>query len=187
MFLIYEVLCNLFSSNSEFFLLVFSSSINFRPHNKTQDVILNLASKYWISNNCVKQKEKIDVHHALSKLFSSLCWFFLLKTNLAVSVNNVTIEEKNIEFGKNIYICGYFGYNFSEHAGEISSLCDKLSCNIPTIKTDQNTTLDKFIFSLWIRHNRIETAKIIADFTKNIKSFLNLLKKDKIKEELSTH
>ncbi len=51
-----------------------------------------------------------------------------------------------------------------------------------SIENSKKVKLDKFIFSLGIRHIGIENAKIIADFTKNIKSFLNLLKKDKIKE-----
>ena len=51
-----------------------------------------------------------------------------------------------------------------------------------SIENSKKVTLDKFIFSLGIRHIGIENAKIIADFTKNIKSFLNFLKKDKIKE-----
>ena len=51
-----------------------------------------------------------------------------------------------------------------------------------SIENSKKVTLDKFIFSLGIRHIGIENAKIIADFTKNIKSFLNCLKKDKIKE-----
>ena len=51
-----------------------------------------------------------------------------------------------------------------------------------SIENSKEVTLDKFIFSLGIRHIGIENAKIIADFTKNIKSFLNFFKKDKIKE-----
>ncbi len=51
-----------------------------------------------------------------------------------------------------------------------------------SIENSKKITLDKFIFSLGIRHIGIENAKIIADFTKNINSFLNFLKKDKIKE-----
>ena len=51
-----------------------------------------------------------------------------------------------------------------------------------SIENSKKVTLDKFIFSLGIRHIGIENAKIIADFSKNIKSFLNFLKKDKIKE-----
>ncbi len=51
-----------------------------------------------------------------------------------------------------------------------------------SIENSKKVTLDKFIFSLGIRHIGIENAKIIADFTKNIKSFLNFFKKKKIKE-----
>ena len=51
-----------------------------------------------------------------------------------------------------------------------------------SIENSKKVTLDKFIFSLGIRHIGIENAKLIADFTKNIKSFLNFLKKNKIKQ-----
>ena len=51
-----------------------------------------------------------------------------------------------------------------------------------SIENSKEVTLDKFIFSLGIRHIGIENAKIIADFTKNIKSFLNFLKNDKFNE-----
>ncbi len=51
-----------------------------------------------------------------------------------------------------------------------------------SIENSKKVTLDKFIFSLGIRHIGIENAKLIADFTKNINIFLNFFKKDKIKE-----
>ncbi len=51
-----------------------------------------------------------------------------------------------------------------------------------SIENSKEVTLDKFIFSLGIRHIGIENAKIIADFTKTIKNFLKLAKKNKIKE-----
>ena len=62
---------------------------------KIQIAMLILPSKYWISNNCVKQNEKIDVHHALSKWISSFIWYFLLKTIWADIINSVIIEEIN--------------------------------------------------------------------------------------------
>ena len=42
--------------------------------------------------------------------------------------------------------------------------------------------MEKFIFSLGIRHIGIENAKIIADYTRNIQNFLNLAKNNKINE-----
>ena len=51
-----------------------------------------------------------------------------------------------------------------------------------SIENSKEVELDKFIFSLGIRHIGIENAKIIADFTKNIKSFFNLAKNNKINE-----
>ena len=51
-----------------------------------------------------------------------------------------------------------------------------------SIENSKEVTLDKFIFSLGIRHIGIENAKIIADFTKNIKNFFNLVKNKKINE-----
>ena len=51
-----------------------------------------------------------------------------------------------------------------------------------SIENSKKVTLDKFIFSLGIRHIGIENAKIIADFTKNIKNFFNLAKNNKINE-----
>ncbi len=51
-----------------------------------------------------------------------------------------------------------------------------------SIENSKNITLDKFIFSLGIRHIGIENAKNIADFTKTINNFLNLAKKNKIQD-----
>ena len=51
-----------------------------------------------------------------------------------------------------------------------------------SIENSKEVTLDKFIFSLGIRHIGIENAKIIADFTKNIKNFFDLVKNKKINE-----
>ena len=51
-----------------------------------------------------------------------------------------------------------------------------------SIENSKDVTLDKFIFSLGIRHIGMENAKIIADFTKTIKNFFNLAKKNKIED-----
>ncbi len=54
-----------------------------------------------------------------------------------------------------------------------------------SIENSKEVMLDKFIFSLGIRHIGMENAKIIADFTKTIKNFLNFSKKNKIEELLN--
>ena len=51
-----------------------------------------------------------------------------------------------------------------------------------SIENSKEVTLDKFIFSLGIRHIGIENAKIIADFTKTTKNFFNLAKNNRINE-----
>ncbi len=51
-----------------------------------------------------------------------------------------------------------------------------------SIENSKNVTLDKFIFSLGIRHIGMENAKIIADFAKTAKNFFNLAKKNKIED-----
>ena len=51
-----------------------------------------------------------------------------------------------------------------------------------SIENSKEVTLDKFIFSLGIRHIGIENAKIIAEFTKTINNFFNLAKNNKINE-----
>ena len=48
-----------------------------------------------------------------------------------------------------------------------------------SIENSREVTLEKFIFSLGIRHIGIENAKIIRDFVKNEKNFFNLVKKNK--------
>lgn len=108
---------------------------------------------YDIHVKTINKKYKLPIIYMFYNNHYIFITHFLKLKRINKSLQNIqiqllcdTIEEQNIDFGKKIYICGYFGYNFSEHASEISSLCDKLSCNIPTIKTDQNTTLDKFIF-----------------------------------------
>ena len=51
-----------------------------------------------------------------------------------------------------------------------------------SIENSKEVMLDKFIFSLGIRHIGMENAKIIADFTKTMKNFFNLAKKNNINE-----
>ena len=86
-------------------------------------------------------------------------------------------ELKFIKLPQDIYNLDYQKISSLDGWGSQSASNLKFS-----IENSKKVTLDKFIFSLGIRHIGIENAKIIADFTKNIKSFLNFFKKDKIKE-----
>ena len=86
-------------------------------------------------------------------------------------------DLKFIKLPQDIYNLDYPKISYLDGWGSLSVSNLKFS-----IENSKEVTLDKFIFSLGIRHIGIENAKIIADFTKNIKSFLNLLKKDKIEE-----
>ena len=51
-----------------------------------------------------------------------------------------------------------------------------------SIENSREVTLEKFIFSLGIRHIGIENAKIIRDFVKNEKNFFNLVKKNRFQD-----
>ena len=54
-----------------------------------------------------------------------------------------------------------------------------------SIEKSKEVTLDRFIFSIGIRHIGIENAKLIADHTKTIQKFLDMLNKNKINELLN--
>jgi DNA ligase (NAD+) len=54
-----------------------------------------------------------------------------------------------------------------------------------SIEKAREATLDRFIFSIGIRHIGIENAKLIADHSKTIENFLNIINKKNIKEFLN--
>ena len=62
-----------------------------------------------------------------------------------------------------------------------------MSCNNlkQAIELSKNITLEKFIYSIGIRHIGQENAKILASYFKNIKNFEKLFDSKKITEELS--
>ena len=51
-----------------------------------------------------------------------------------------------------------------------------------SIDQSKNVNLEKFIFSLGIRHIGIENAKLIADYSRNIKTFLDIINDKKINQ-----
>ena len=54
-----------------------------------------------------------------------------------------------------------------------------------SIEKAKEVTLDRFIFSIGIRHIGIENAKLIADHTKTIQNFLDMINKNNINELLN--
>ena len=86
-------------------------------------------------------------------------------------------DLKFIKFPQDIYNLNYKKISSLDGWGLQSVSNLKFS-----IEKSKDVTLDKFIFSLGIRHIGIENAKIIADFTKTIKNFFNLAKNNKINE-----
>ena len=82
-----------------------------------------------------------------------------------------------IKFPQDIFNLNYQKISLLEGWGSQSVSNLKFS-----IENSKEVTLDKFIFSLGIRHIGMENAKIIADFTKTMKNFFNLAKKNKIED-----
>ena len=78
-----------------------------------------------------------------------------------------------------------FNLNY-DHIKQLDGWGD-LSCNNlkQAIDLSKNITLEKFIYSIGIRHIGQENAKILASYFKNIKNFEKLFDSKKITEELS--
>ena len=86
-------------------------------------------------------------------------------------------DLKFIKFPQDIYNLNYHKISTLDGWGTQSVSNLKYS-----IENSKEVNLEKFIFSLGIRHIGMENAKIIADFSKNIQNFLNLAKSNKIEE-----
>ena len=86
-------------------------------------------------------------------------------------------DLKFIKFPQDIYNLNYHKISTLDGWGAQSVSNLKYS-----IENSKEVNLEKFIFSLGIRHIGMENAKIIADFSKNIQNFLNLAKSNKIEE-----
>ncbi len=84
-------------------------------------------------------------------------------------------ELNFIKFPQDVYKLDYKKISKLEGWGEQSVSNLKFS-----IEKSKEVNLEKFIFSLGIRHIGMENAKIIADFSKNIKNFLDIVSEDKL-------
>ena len=89
-------------------------------------------------------------------------------------------EKKIIRLPQDIFNLNFQKISKLEGWGQLS--VSNLKYSIDKSKT---LSLDKFIFSLGIRHIGIENAKLIANNTQTISNFLNIIKNKKLKQFLN--
>ena len=89
-------------------------------------------------------------------------------------------ELKIIRFPQDIFKLNYNKVSNLEGWGDLSVSNLKYS-----IENSKIVSLDKFIFSIGIRHIGIENAKLIADNIKSIKNFIDIVKKKNFEQFLN--
>ena len=89
-------------------------------------------------------------------------------------------DLKLIRFPQDIFNLDYVEISKLEGWGDLSVSNLKYS-----IDQSKKITLDRFLYSMGIRHIGIENAKLLAEYTKSIKNFLNLIKNKKFDEFLN--
>ena len=85
-----------------------------------------------------------------------------------------------IRFPQDIYQLDYNKISNLDGWGDLSVSNLKYSIN-----QSKQVTLDRFLYAIGIRHIGIENAKLLADYTKSIKSFLKFVNKKKLNEFLN--
>jgi DNA ligase (NAD+) len=89
-------------------------------------------------------------------------------------------DLKLIRFPQDIFNLDYTQISKLEGWGDLSVSNLKFS-----IDQSKKVPLDKFLYSIGIRHIGIENAKLLAEYTKSISNFLNFIKNKKINEFLN--
>ena len=89
-------------------------------------------------------------------------------------------DLKLIRFPQDIFNLDYTQISKLEGWGDLSVSNLKFS-----IDQSKKVSLDKFLYSIGIRHIGIENAKLLAEYTKSISNFLSLIKNKKINEFLN--
>ena len=89
-------------------------------------------------------------------------------------------DLKFIKFPQDIFNLDYSQILKLEGWGDLSVSNLKYS-----IDQSKKVSLDRFIYSIGIRHIGIENAKLLAEFTRSITNFLNFVKKNKLNELLN--
>ncbi len=85
-----------------------------------------------------------------------------------------------IRFPQDIFNLDYTQISKLEGWGDLSVSNLKFSIN-----QSKKVSLDRFLYSLGIRHIGVENAKLLAEYTKSISNFLNFIKNKKIIEFLN--
>ena len=85
-----------------------------------------------------------------------------------------------IRFPQDIYQLDYNKISNLDGWGDLSVSNLKYSIN-----KSKQVTLDRFLYAIGIRHIGIENAKLLAEYTKSIKSFLKFVNKKKLNEFLN--
>ena len=89
-------------------------------------------------------------------------------------------DLKFIKFPQDIFNLDYSQILKLEGWGDLSVSNLKYS-----IDQSKKVSLDRFIYSIGIRHIGIENAKLLAEYTRSITNFLNFVKKNKLNELLN--
>ncbi len=89
-------------------------------------------------------------------------------------------DLKLIRFPQDIFNLDYTQISKLEGWGDLSVSNLKFS-----IDQSKKVSLDKFLYSIGIRHIGIENAKLLAEYTKSISNFLSFIKNKKIDEFLN--
>jgi len=143
---------------------------------KTEKEFNNITKKFDAVRRCINEGfdcEKI----AIEKIKHFISKDALNIDGLGKKVIEKFWDLKFIKFPQDIYKLNYEKISTLDGWGTQSVSNLKYS-----IENSKEVNLDKFIFALGIRHIGMENAKIISDFSKNMKNFLHLVQKRKIGE-----
>ncbi len=143
---------------------------------KTEKEFNNLTKKFDAVRRCLNESfdcEKIAVEKIKH---------FISKDGINIDGLGKKVVEKFwdlgfVRFPQDIYKLDYEKISNLDGWGKQSVLNLKFS-----IEQSKKVNFDKFIFSLGIRHIGIENAKMISEYTKNMKNFLNIVNKRQLKD-----
>ncbi len=139
----------------------------------------NITKKYDAVRRCANegyQCEKIAIEkikHFISKEALNI-------DGLGKKVVEKFWDLKLIRFPQDIFNLDYNLISNLEGWGDLSVSNLKFS-----IDQSKKVSLDKFLYSIGIRHIGIENAKLLAEYTKSISNFLSFIKNKKINEFLN--